>query len=237
MPTPNGADHQSRPRRPTNTAPQAGSLPETRHRLRRLRLLNRRQPFFPMKLFRQSLILTLLLIVLCCGLYPLAILGIGRLTPGAGEGQTLTRNGRVVGYARIGQRFQRPEYFNSRPSAVDYNAAGSGGSNKAPSNPEYQALVKSRFDTFLLQNPGVKAADVPGELLTASGSGLDPDLSPAGALVQVARIARRRGVAPAKLHQLVRQQTESPLLGALGPERVNVLRLNLALDELAPLRR
>jgi potassium-transporting ATPase KdpC subunit len=190
-----------------------------------------------MKLFRQSLILTLLLLVLCSVLYPLVLLAIGRLAPGAGEGQTLRQNGRVVGYARIGQRFQRPEYFNSRPSAVDYNAAGSAGSNKAPSNPEYQALVKARLDTFLLQNPGVKAADVPGELLTASGSGLDPDLSPRGALVQVARIARRRGVPAETLRQLVQQQTERPLLGFLGPERVNVLRLNLALDEQAPLRR
>ncbi|OON70907.1 potassium-transporting ATPase subunit KdpC [Hymenobacter sp. CRA2] len=187
-----------------------------------------------MKLLRQSLMLTLLLIVLCSVIYPLIILGIGRLAPGAGEGQTLTRNGRVVGYARIGQRFQRPEYFNSRPSAVDYNAAGSGGSNKAPSNPEYQALVKARLDTFLLHNPEVKASEVPAELLTASGSGLDPDLSPQGALVQVARIARRRGVDASRLRELVRQQTEGPLLGCLGPARVNVLQLNLALDELAP---
>lgn len=190
-----------------------------------------------MKLIRQSLILTLLLIVLCCVVYPLAILGVGRLAPGAGQGQTLRHNGRVVGYARIGQRFRRPEYFNSRPSAVDYNAAGSAGSNKAPSNPEYQALVKARLDTFLLRNPAVKAADVPAELLTASGSGLDPDLSPQGALVQVARIARQRGVDAAQLRELVRQQTETPLLGCLGPECVNVLRLNLALDALAPLRR
>ncbi|RTQ51712.1 potassium-transporting ATPase subunit KdpC [Hymenobacter gummosus] len=190
-----------------------------------------------MKLFRQSLILTLLLIVLCSVLYPLAILGIARLAPGAGEGQTLSRHGRVVGYARLGQRFQRPEYFHSRPSAVDYNAAGSAGSNKAPSNPEYQALVRARLDTFLRQNPGVQAAEVPAELLTASGSGLDPDLSPRGVLVQVARIARLRGVEAEKLRALVQQQTESPLLGLLGPARVNVLRLNLALDELAPLRR
>ncbi|MBC7446854.1 MAG: potassium-transporting ATPase subunit C, partial [Hymenobacteraceae bacterium] len=100
--------------------------------------------------------------------------------------------------------------------------------NKAPSNPEYRALVKARLDTFLLQNPGVTAAQVPGELLTASGSGLDPDLSPEGALVQVARVAKVRGVSPDVVRALVEAHVERPVLGAA---HVNVLALNIALDK------
>ena len=180
-----------------------------------------------------ALRLTLALLVLCCVIYPAAIWGAAQLAPGKGEGVQLSQNGRVVGFANVGQKFSRPEYFNTRPSAVDYNAQGSGGSNKGPSNPEYLATVKARLDTLLLQNPGLTPAQVPAELLTASGSGLDPHLSPQGALVQAARVARARGLAPARVEALVRQHTEG---GGLSPATVHVLRLNLALDELAPTR-
>ena len=183
-----------------------------------------------MKLLRQSLVLSLLLLVLCSVAYPLLLTCLAQLAPGRGAGETLTANGRVVGFARIGQRFTQARYFNSRPSAVDYNAAGSAGSNKAPSNPEYRALVKARLDTFLLQNPSVTAAQVPGELLTASGSGLDPDLSPEGALVQVPRVAKARGVSSDAFRTLVEAHVERPVLGAA---HVNVLALNIALDQLA----
>ncbi|MFD1468045.1 potassium-transporting ATPase subunit KdpC [Hymenobacter caeli] len=178
-----------------------------------------------------ALRLSLVLLVLCCVIYPAIVWAAAQLAPGHGEGVQLSQKGRVVGFANVGQKFSKPGYFNTRPSAVDYNAQGSGGSNKGPSNPEYLAQVKARLDTFLLQNPGVKAADVPAELLTASGSGLDPHLSPQGALVQVARVAKARGVAPARLTALVNANTEG---GTLAPQVVNVLRLNLALDELAP---
>ncbi|AWM33645.1 potassium-transporting ATPase subunit KdpC [Hymenobacter nivis] len=173
---------------------------------------------------------TALMLVLCCVLYPAIVWAVAQLAPGRGEGVQISRNGRVVGFANVGQKFDKPEYFNSRPSTVDYHADGSGASNKGPSNPEYLAQVKARLDTFLVRNPGVKAADVPAELLTASGSGLDPHLSPQGALVQVARVAAARRLAPARVQALVQQHVEP---GLLGPDKVNVLELNLALDALA----
>ena len=174
--------------------------------------------------------LTLAMMVLCCVLYPALVWAVAQAAPGQGEGVQISRNGRVVGFANVGQKFDKPEYFNSRPSAADYHADASSGSNKGPSNPEYLAAVKARLDTFLLQNPGVKAADVPAELITASGSGLDPHLSPQGALVQVARVAAARKLDEARVRNLVQEQTET---GLLGPHHVNVLKLNLALDVLA----
>ena len=179
-----------------------------------------------------SLKLTLVLIVLCAVLYPLLIAAIGKLTPGGGDGETISVNGKVVGYANIGQKFTEDEYFWSRPSAVDYNAAGSAGSNKGPTNPNYLKTVQDRIDTFLVHNPGVKKEDIPAELVTASGSGLDPDLSPAGAKIQVKRIAAVRSIDQARLNKLIDDQAQHPLLGLLGPSKVNVLKLNVALDQL-----
>ena len=177
-----------------------------------------------------ALRLTFALMVLCCGLYPALVWAVAQAAPGHGEGVQISRNGRVVGFANVGQKFDQPEYFNSRPSAADYHADASSGSNKGPSNPEYLALVKARLDTFLRQNPGVKTADVPAELLTASGSGLDPHLSPRGALVQVPRVARARQLAEGRVRAMVQQHIEP---GTLGPDHINVLALNLALDALA----
>lgn len=176
--------------------------------------------------------LTLVMLVILVVIYPLVVAGTARLAPGGGKGETVTVNGKVVGYKLIGQAFTQDRYFNSRPSAVDYNAAGSAGSNKGPSNPDYLKTVQARIDTFLVHNPGVNKADIPAELVTASGSGLDPDLSPAGAKVQVARIAKVRGLSAERLMQLVDQQTEGPLLGVFGPAKVNVLALNVTLDQL-----
>ncbi|WP_091163499.1 K(+)-transporting ATPase subunit C [Mucilaginibacter sp. P25] len=177
-----------------------------------------------------SIKLTLILIVLTAGIYPLAIAGMGKFTPGKGDGETITYKGRVVGYANIGQKFTKDEYFWGRPSAVDYNAAGSGGSNKGPSNPDYLKQVEGRIDDFLKHNPGVTRSQIPAELVTASGSGLDPDLSPAGAKVQVARVAKVRGLSVDAVNKLVDEHTEQPLLGLFGPAKVNVLKLNVALD-------
>lgn len=179
-----------------------------------------------------SLKLTLVLIILCAVIYPLLIAAVGKLTPGGGDGETVTVNGKVVGYANIGQKFTEDKYFWSRPSAVDYNAAGSAGSNKGPSNPDYLKTVQDRIDTFLVHNPGVKKEEIPAELVTASGSGLDPDLSPAGAKIQVKRIAIARHIDESKLNTLVEEHTDGPLLGLFGPAKVNVLKLNIALDEL-----
>ncbi|GAB3570298.1 K(+)-transporting ATPase subunit C [Spirosoma luteolum] len=176
--------------------------------------------------------LTVVLVILLAVVYPLVVAGLAKLTPGGGNGVTVSANGRVVGYALIGQKFTEDRYFNSRPSAVDYNAAGSAGSNKGPSNPDYLKTVQARIDTFLVHNPGVDKARIPAELVTASGSGLDPDLSPAAADIQVARIARVRNLPPARVQQLVADHTKGPLLGLFGPATVNVLALNVALDQL-----
>ncbi|CAN5314215.1 K(+)-transporting ATPase subunit C [soil metagenome] len=183
--------------------------------------------FFP------ALRLTLILIVIVAGIYPLVIAGIGKFTPGHGDGETIQFKGRTVGYANIGQKFTKDEYFWSRPSAVDYKADASGGSNKGPTNPDYlNKDVKGRIDTFLKHNPDVKREEIPAELVTASGSGLDPDLSPAGAKVQVARIAKKRNIPAEQVNKIIADNTVQPLLGLFGPPKVNVLKMNIALDEL-----
>ena len=176
------------------------------------------------------------MLVLCCVVYPAIVWGAAQLSPGKGEGVQVSRNGRVVGFANVGQKFDRPEYFNTRPSAVDYNASGSAGSNKGPSNPDYLKEVQTRAGAFLEQNPTVARNQVPAELVTASGSGLDPHLSPAGAYAQVERIARLRNLPVARVWELVKSHIDEPVIVFFGPATVNVLRLNLSLDELAPMR-
>jgi K+-transporting ATPase ATPase C chain len=179
-----------------------------------------------------SIKITIVLLVLLCGIYPLVIAGIGKFTSGHGDGETVMYKGRVVGYANIGQKFTEDKYFWSRPSAANYQADASSGSNKGPTNPDYLKDVEKRIDTFMVHNPTVKRAEIPAELVTASGSGLDPDLSPAGATVQVARIANVRGISISQVNKIIDDNTEQPLLGLFGPARVNVLKMNVALDEL-----
>lgn len=165
-------------------------------------------------------------------LYPLLITGIAKIAaPAGGRGEEIVVNGRVVGFELIGQKFDDDKYFNSRPSAVDYNAASTGGSNKGPTNPDYLAVVQARIDTFLVHNPTVKKEDIPVDLVTASGGGLDPHISPASALIQIDRIARERNIDRKKLSDLVKDHIEKPMLG-MGTSRVHVLRLNIALDQL-----
>lgn len=176
-----------------------------------------------------SVKLTLVMIALCALLYPVLIAGVGKLTPGNGKGVTVSVNGKVVGYERVGQKFTDDKYFWGRPSAVDYNAGGSGGSNKGPSNPDYLKIVQERIDTFLAHNPGIKKEEIPADLVTASGSGLDPHISPEAAYVQVKRIAAVRGVSETKLKTLVDDHVSRP---AIGPSLVHVLKLNIALDNL-----
>ena len=179
-----------------------------------------------------SIKMTLVLTVLCSLLYPLLIAAVGRLAPGGGNGETVTVNGKVVGYALIGQKFDQDKYFWSRPSAAAFNAAGSSGSNKGPSNPDYLKDVQAHIDSFLAHNPGIKKEDIPAELVTYSGSGLDPDLSPAGARIQIKRIALVRRLTEDKLNDLVEHYTAKPLFGMFGPPSVNVLKLNAALDNM-----
>jgi len=182
--------------------------------------------------FLPSLKLTIILIVLLAGIYPLAIAGIGKFAPGNGDGETVTYNGRVVGFANIGQKFTKDKYFWSRPSAANYQADASAGTNKGPSNPDYLKTVNAAIDTFLKHNPTVTRSQIPAELVTSSGSGLDPDLSPAGAQIQVARIAKVRNISADKINSLIAANTEKPLLDLFGPAKVNVLKLNVALDEM-----
>ncbi|AMR34107.1 potassium-transporting ATPase subunit C [Mucilaginibacter sp. PAMC 26640] len=180
----------------------------------------------------KSIRLTLVLIVVLCVIYPVLISFAGKLSKGNGGGETITVNGKVVGYANEGQSFTQPKYFWGRPSAVAYNAAGSAGSNKGPSNPDYLKDVSSRIDTLLKYHPYLKRSDIPAEMVTASGSGLDPDISPDAAKIQIKRVADNRGLTVQQVTELVSTHTEAPLLGLFGPAKVNVLKLNVALDGL-----
>ena len=175
--------------------------------------------------------LTLFCALFFAGFYTLTIYGIAQLAPNQGKGEIITVNGKNH-HINIAQKFVKNKYFWSRPSAVDYNAAGSGGSNKGTSNPEYLAEVKTRIDIFLLKNPTVKLSDVPSELVTASGSGIDPNISVEGAKVQANRVAKARNVSEEKVLTLIKENTVAPLLGCLGTEKINVLQLNIALDKL-----
>jgi K+-transporting ATPase ATPase C chain len=174
--------------------------------------------------------LTVLMVVLLAVIYPLAIYGIAQLAPNSGKGETISVNGKVVGYQKIGQKFDKSNYFWGRPSAVDYNAAGSGGSNKGPSNADYLALVQKRIDTLLLVHPYLKKSDIPADMVTASGSGLDPNISPEGALMQVKRVAKERKLSEDKVKKLVASKINKS--SVVGTSIVNVLELNVALDEL-----
>lgn len=185
-----------------------------------------KQHFFP------ALRLTLICIVVFVGLYTLLIWGIAQAAPDNGQGETVSVNNKVVGYKLEGQNFTDDKYFNSRPSAAGYNAAGSSGSNKGPSNPDYLKTVQNRIDSFLVHNPSVKRQQIPSELITASGSGLDPDISPQGAYVQVSRISKARNIVEEKIKSLVNNQIQKPLLGLFGTEKINILQLNIELDKL-----
>ena len=163
--------------------------------------------------------------------YVLVLRGVSALAgPNGGQAETLTLDGRVVGAANVGQQFTGGRYFWGRPSAVDYNGGGSGGSNKATTNPEYLADVEQRVQDFLAAHPYLSRGEVPSEMVTASGSGLDPDISPRGAQVQVRRVAEARGLDIAT----VRHPVDSLTLGLFGTAKVNVLRLNIALETLQP---
>lgn len=169
--------------------------------------------------------------------YPLVVTGLARvLMPWQANGSLVSVDGRVAGSLRIGQAFSDPRYFWGRPSAtapLPYNGEGSGGANLGPSNPVLAASVAARIARLAAAGP-VPAGPVPVDLVTASASGLDPEISPAAAYYQAPRIAWRRQLPLAAVRALIRRQTEGPAWGWLGESRVNVLRLNLALDRLHP---
>jgi K+-transporting ATPase ATPase C chain len=167
--------------------------------------------------------------------YPYAVTGIAQLLfKNKANGQLLQQNGQLVGSRIIGQPFTAPAYFHSRPSAAGngYDAANSSGSNYAPTNKKLIDRVTGDVTALQLDHPG---ADVPIDLVTSSGSGLDPDITPAAADFQVTRIARERHLGEEPVRRLVAQHTQGRQLGFLGEPRVNVLELNLDLDHLAPL--
>lgn len=176
--------------------------------------------------------MSILTFILLAILYPFVVWAIAQLSPNQGKGFLVEGNGKTY-YKNIGQKFTEDQYFWSRPSAVDYNAAGSGGSNLAGSNPEYIQEVEGRIAHFLSHNPNVTKEQIPTEIVTASGSGLDPHLSVNALEIQVPRIAKLRGLGETELISLIKEHTENPLLGMFGPAKVNVLELNLALDALA----
>ena len=180
---------------------------------------------------RALLALTALTIV--CGVaYPLAVWGVGQVAfSGKADGSLVKADGRIVGSSLLGQEWKGARWFHGRGSAGSYDASGSGGSNLGPSSADLADAVKERLAAVTNEN-GVSPAQVPVDLVTASASGLDPDVSLQGALIQVKRVARARALAPARVEQLVRSHAQDKTLGFLGSERVNVLELNLALREL-----
>lgn len=182
--------------------------------------------------FRRGAVFTVVTMVLFGGAYPLAVWGIGRVAfPRQAEGSLLRRaGGTVIGSSLIAQNFGRHAYFHPRPSAVDYNGASTSGSNYGPSNADHLRLVRQRLDATTATD-GIAPQSVPSELVTASGSGLDPHLPPRAADLQVARIAQARHVPPDDVRAIVQAHTEPPLWNVFGRARVNVLELNIALDE------
>jgi len=190
-------------------------------------------------------IVVLLALALITGLiYPLAMTGVAKIMPYQAKGSLIERDGKVIGSALIGQEFKSDNYFHGRPSATTapdpndptksvsapYNAANSGGSNLGPSNKALIERVQGDIDALKKENP---SAAVPIDLVTTSGSGLDPDISPEAAYFQVPRVAKARNLSEDKVRDVVREHIEDRFLGILGEPRVNVLLLNLALDRLS----
>lgn len=184
-----------------------------------------------LKELRQAVLFTVITMPLLGGGYHLLLWGIGQAAFGAqAEGSLIrTADGTIVGSRLIAQKFTRPEYFHPRPSGVDYNAASTGGTNYGPSNPDHLKAVQERLDKITKQD-GVAAAQVPSEMVTASGAGLDPHIPPAAAELQATRVASARNVPLERVRELIASRTEPPTFGFLGRPRVNVLELNLALD-------
>jgi K+-transporting ATPase ATPase C chain len=183
--------------------------------------------------FLPSLRMLVVLSVLTGVVYPLLTWGVAQLAfPGAANGSLVEHNGKAVGSKLIGQPFDDPKYFWSRPSATSpqpYNGASSSGSNQGPTNPALADAVRDRIKALRDADPGNVAA-VPSDLVTASGSGLDPEISVAAADYQLARVAKARGISMESVRTLVSESTAGRTFGILGEPRVNVLRLNLALD-------
>ena len=190
-----------------------------------------------MRTLISALTLTMLLTVITGLVYPLAVCGLAQIFfPAQARGSLLVKGDQIVGSSLIGQNFSSPRYFQSRPSAAGdkgYDAANSGGSNLGPTNKALIDAVRLRLKNFLESNPGTNATQVPVDLVTTSGSGLDPEISPAAADLQVARVARARRLSEDQVRRLIAENTRPRAAGIFGEPGVNVLELNLALDRVA----
>ena len=186
-------------------------------------------------IFRPAIVLLIVLTALTGIAYPFLVTGVAQVIfPAQAAGSLVTADGKIIGSRLIGQPFSDPKYFWSRPSATSpqpYDALSSGGSNLGPLNPALTDAVKARIAALRAADP-TNHAPIPVDLVTASASGLDPDISPAAAYYQAGRVARARGLAPDRIRALIAEHTRRSLLGVIGSPRVNVLELNLALDAL-----
>lgn len=186
-----------------------------------------------MKIIFQSIRIFILMTLLTGALYPLAVTGLAQaLFHRQANGSLIEKNGQIAGSSLLAQKFQSPKYFWPRPSAADYATVASGASNQGPTSDALKSIVAKRDSEFRAANHLPQEQPVPSEMVFASGSGLDPDISPEAAQLQVARIAKERGIDEGKLKQLVAEYSKQPQMGILGEARVNVLALNLALDSI-----
>lgn len=203
-----------------------------------------------LKLFRQAAVLTLALLIICAVIYPLALNGVSQLVfPKQANGNLIEIDGEAVGSELVGQQFTDERFFRGRVSSVSYNTyteedlvpdedgntayggVSSGSFNYGATNEDLKARVEADLEAFLESHPGVKAEEVPADLLTASGSGLDPHISPQAAEVQVAAVAKASGLSEQKIREFVKDNTEHKTLGVFGEEKVNVLKTNIAIAQ------
>jgi len=190
-------------------------------------------------LLRPAVVMTLVLCVITGLIYPGVVTGLAQfLFPWQANGSLIERDGHVVGSALIGQTFTRPEYFHSRPSAAGagYDATASGGTNKGPTDRKLADTLIAGNVARVVEEDGAERGKIPSDMVTASASGLDPHISPANAELQVARVARSRGLSADSVRAVLRRHTKGRQFGFFGEPRVNVLLLNLALDSVAPIR-
>lgn len=179
---------------------------------------------------KRGLRLALVFMILLGIIYPLVMTGISNLIfPVKAQGSLVYNNNVLIGSSLIGQKFDEVRWFQGRPSAVDYDASKSGGSNLSMSNPEFKKALDKNLQDFLIKNPGVKKEGIPADMLTASASGLDPDITVASAKLQAERVAKANGMNIEQINKLIDDNKHSKLLGIFGQDRVNVLELNLKL--------
>lgn len=187
-----------------------------------------------LQLIIRSFVITLSLAVVLCGVYPLAVTVVAKIIfPHQAAGSLIVRDGKVLGSKLIAQDFKNPNYFHPRLSAVNYaqDAAASGATNFGPTSPALASALKKRAADLITSESGLESGHIPADLITTSGSGLDPHISPEAAFVQIPRIAKTRVLSQEKIKAIIRKQIEKPSLWILGRPRVNVLVLNLELDE------